>query len=258
MLSVGIALSTIAGLANVLGGYLSLIKKEISRRFLIYSIAVGAGFILSRAFLGMVPEVINQNIPFGAALILVGYFVTYVIENIFASHAHEDDIHHHGLIEALHESEPLVSGPASWACLTGLVIHTFFDGASIVSSFNIDYSSGVLMFFAVIMHKLPEGFSISSIMLAAGKSRWVSFFTSLLLMFSTFFGAVITFWFGIINKEHSTAILALSTGSFIFVGASNLIPATQKGEYRTAVLFSLLGVGLYYLTAHLLSISGLH
>lgn len=257
MLSFGIFLATIAGLANVLGGYLSLVKKEISRRFLIYSIAIGAGFILARTFLGMVPEVINQNLPFGAALILLGYLGTYVIENIFASHAHEDDVHHHGLIEALHEAEPLVSEPASWACLIGLVIHTFFDGASIVTSFSIDYSSGILMFLAVILHKIPEGFSVSSIMLAAGKSRQQSFFTSLLLMFSTCIGAIISLWFGIFSSVYTTSILALSTGSFIFVGASNLIPATQKGEYRTAVLFSLLGVGLYYLTEHLLFITGL-
>lgn len=254
---ISLSLSIIAGLANILGGYLSIIKREISRRFLVYSIAIGAGFILSRAFLGMVPEVLHKSPDIGAILILVGYLGIYVIENLFASHAHEDDIHHHGLIEALHEAEPLVSEPASWACLIGLLIHAFFDGAAITTSFSISYSSGILMFLAVILHKLPEGFSISSIMLAAGKGRWRSFFTSLLLAFSTCLGAIVSFWFGIFSNESTIILLALSTGSFIFVGASNLIPATQKGEYKSAVLFSLLGVGLFYLTASLLSVVGL-
>lgn len=254
---ISISLATIAGIANILGGYLSIVKKEISRRFLIYSIAIGAGFILARAFLGMIPEVLAEMPKDGAILILVGYLAIYVIENLFASHAHEDDIHHHGLIETLHKEEPLVSETASWACLAGLLIHAFFDGAAITASFSISYSSGILMFLAVILHKLPEGFSVSSIMLAAGKSRGRAFVTSLLLAIATCVGAVVSFWCGTISSSSIIAILALSTGSFIFVGASNLIPATQKGEYKSAVLLSLLGIVLFYFSARLLSIVGL-
>ena len=55
--------------------------------------------------------------------------------------------------------------------LLGLIIHTFFDGIAIASGFLVSNALGWIIFFAVFLHKIPEGFTVSSVMLASGRSR---------------------------------------------------------------------------------------
>jgi len=53
----------------------------------------------------------------------------------------------------------------------GLLIHTFFDGIAIASGFLVSPALGWIIFIAVFLHKIPEGFTVSSVMLASGRSR---------------------------------------------------------------------------------------
>ena len=55
--------------------------------------------------------------------------------------------------------------------LLGLAIHTFFDGVAIASGFLVSTWLGVVIFLAVFLHKLPEGFTVASVVLASGQGR---------------------------------------------------------------------------------------
>ena len=44
-----------------------------------------------------------------------------------------------------------------FSALVGLSTHTFFDGVSIASGFLVSVPLGLLIFFAVVLHKIPEG-----------------------------------------------------------------------------------------------------
>ncbi len=59
---------------------------------------------------------------------------------------------------------------AAYTAVGGLWIHTFFDGVSIASAFLINFKVGLLVFIAILLHKMPEGFTVASIMLASGRS----------------------------------------------------------------------------------------
>src|SRR6266446_6888642 len=50
--------------------------------------------------------------------------------------------------------------------LVGMTIHTFFDGVAIAAGFLVSTWLGAVMFFAVFLHKLPEGFTVASVVLA--------------------------------------------------------------------------------------------
>lgn len=64
-------LGVIAAFADVLGGII-LVRRQWEQRYLRYFVALGAGFMLSVAFLEMVPESLRFSPRWSPVLILAG------------------------------------------------------------------------------------------------------------------------------------------------------------------------------------------
>jgi len=77
----------------------------------------------------------------------------------------------------------------------------------------------------VLIHKLPEGFTIASIVLASGHSRAAAIGAGLALGGCTIVGAIVT---TMLAETHLGAALALSAGVTIYVAASDLIPEVNR------------------------------
>ena len=172
---IGLSLALVAGLADVLGGGLIAGRLRLSGRSLIYLLGLGGGFMLAAALLGRLPEAMEAT-PAAPLLVVTGYLVIFACENLFSTHAHEHDHalepavtdehkeHGHALVGDLCcEPDAPISNAASLAALAGLLIHTFFDGVAIAAGFELRESVGILMFLAVLLHKIPEGLSLSTI-----------------------------------------------------------------------------------------------
>ena len=175
----------VAALANVLGGLILFppgIHKNL-KKILKYILALGAGFMLSVVFIEILPEVVelwqkktnlftSEALIYPMVLLLVGYLLTQFFEHTIAPHFH--------LGEELH-SDHLISTKSAYTAVGGLLIHTFFDGVSIAAAAQVDFKVGVLVFLAILLHKFPEGFTIASMIMAAGKGfREVLIGTSLI------------------------------------------------------------------------------
>jgi ZIP family zinc transporter/zinc and cadmium transporter len=106
----------------------------------------------------------------------------------------------------------------------GLGVHTFFDGVAIMSGFVIGPGLGALLFAAVLLHKLPEGFTIASVMLAAGRSRRSALSAAAALGGLTVAGSLATALF----QRYVGYALAISAGVTIYVAASDLIPEVNR------------------------------
>ncbi len=103
---------------------------------------------------------------------------------------------------------------------------------------------GLLVFLAVFLHKLPEGFSMSAIMVSAARGRLTAFLAAVSLACSTLAGAI---WVITATERSATGMfLALATGSFLYIGASDMIPATASKD-RVNILLVILGGALVYL-----------
>ena len=150
------------------------------------------------------------------------------------------------------EPEAPISNAASLAALAGLLIHTFFDGVAIAAGFELRESVGILMFLAVLLHKIPEGLSLSTIMIAAGRGKRFAFASVLAIAGSTVLGALTTFALGELDPSTAHAALALATGTLLYIAASDLIPATNPAKSRWSILFVLLGVALYFFSVQAL------
>ena len=94
------------------------------------------------------------------------YFVVHFFEHTIAPHFHFGEETHHDEMSHAH---------AGYAALLGLMIHTFFDGVAIASGLLVSTWLGGVIFMAIFLHKIPEGFTVASLMLASGQSGRAAF-----------------------------------------------------------------------------------
>lgn len=230
-----ILLGITAALANGLGGAV-VVRKDWGSRYLRYFVALGAGFMLGTALLEMLPESIALAGPKAPLLLLVGYFIVHFFEHTVTGHFHFGE-----------ETHVEFSGRhRSYSVLFGLLIHTFFDGIAIASGFLISGWLGWIIFLAVILHKVPEGFTASSVMLAGGSSRKVAWLASAGLGLATVLGVLTITVF----TRSIAAALPLSAGVTLYVAASDLIPEVNKEPGVKIALVVFIGVGLLALLQH--------
>jgi len=232
-----ILLGLTAAAANIFGGAI-IVQRHWERRYLRYFVALGAGFMLATALVEMVPESIERNGKTGALLVLAGYLIIHFFEHTVTPHFHFG--------EETHRDE-FVHAHSSYSVLLGLVIHTFFDGIAIASGFLVSNWLGWLIFFAIFLHKIPEGFTVSSVMLASGRSRGLAWGSSVLLGGSTLAGVLTMAIF----RHHVGAGLPLSAGVTIYVAASDLVPEVNKEPAMKMALLVFVGAAVFFLLDHL-------
>jgi ZIP family zinc transporter/zinc and cadmium transporter len=222
-----------AAAANIFGGAI-IVQRRWERSYLKYFVALGAGFMLATAIVEVFPaslELSGKNAPF---LVLVGYLIIHFFEHTVTPHFHFGEETH---------KDAFVHAHRTYSILIGLVIHTFFDGIAIASGFIVSSWLGWVIFLAVFLHKIPEGFTIASVMLAGGQSRKIAWGASVLLGIATLAG-VLTM--GLFSHQVRFG-LPLSAGVTIYVAASDLIPEVNRepGVWMAVVVF--LGVGMLFL-----------
>src|SRR5215471_14936799 len=242
-----IALSVLLGLtaaaANGFGGAV-IVQKDWGRSYLRYFVALGSGFMLATALLEMVPESIHQSglsregLNKALVLILAGYFLVHLFEHTVTPHFHFGEETH---------AEEFVAAHKGYSVLFGLIIHTFFDGIAIASGFLVSHWLGWLIFLAIFLHKIPEGFTVSSVMLASGRSRGSAWGASIVLGGSTLAGVLTMAVF----RHHVGAGLPLAAGVTIYVAASDLVPEVNKEPAMKMALLVFVGSALFFLLDHL-------
>jgi zinc transporter ZupT len=238
--------------ANLLGGFI-LIKSGAHRfgeRLLKYLVALGAGFMMAAIFIEIVPETVNiwtkgqesgaESVVGAMSLLLGGYLLIQLFEHTIAPHFH---------FGAETHPESFMRPAAAYTAVGGLWIHTFFDGVSIAAAFLVNFKVGLLVFIAILLHKMPEGFTVASIMLAAGRSTRTALVATTLIGAATLAGVIAVML--IYSRAHSIVGYALpfSAGVTLYVAASDLIPEVNHKEERNPVvsIVVFVGVALFYL-----------
>jgi zinc transporter ZupT len=217
----------IATISSILGGLLPLYTKvrDIKSQYLI---GFAAGVLISTALFEILPKAIHELEPakFGFPLAL-GFFSLYVVEKV-------------AMIHACTETECNIHN-AGWVGLIGLGLESLLDGIAIAIGYMTNPILGLLIAIAVIIHELPVGFSTSIIMRLAGYSIKKSFIALVLTSFLTVVGALISQIFPITLFG---PILVFTAGTFIYIGASDLLPEAHKSVDWTVVFVVLIGASL--------------
>jgi ZIP family zinc transporter/zinc and cadmium transporter len=231
---ISLASGVVAGLANILGGAI-VVGRPWRRNLLAYFIAFGSGFMLATAITVMIPESFELMPGARAAIwILVGYFIVHFFEHSLPAHFHFGEETH---------LEAFLNQRVAYIALGGLLIHTFFGGVSITSGFLISNWLGMVIFGSVILHNIPEGFTMASVMAAARQSRAAGMWAVVALGISRILGILAM----AVARRWVNYGLALSAGVTLYVAASDLIPEVNKLPGLRVALTVAAGVALVLL-----------
>jgi zinc transporter ZupT len=232
---------TLAGLSTVAGVLLVMRWHGWATTHSQYVNSLAAGLILGLAFLSLVPEAQELTNPRTSFLyVLAGFAVLYVVETLVVFHSgaerhfHGDDEHHH------HDTAK------AWTVFSGLFLHSFVDGLVIGIGFEVSHAIGLLAAAGVILHELPEGVTTFALLLTRIQRR-TAFLLSLAVAAATPAGAL----FALaplrgMGQDTVGALLAAAAGSFIYVGAADLIPETHARKGWINAVFFVGGIGLAY------------
>ncbi|MCL5005223.1 MAG: ZIP family metal transporter [Acidobacteria bacterium] len=232
-IEISLMLGVAAGVANLFGASI-VSARAWSRPFLTYFIAVGSGFMLATAMTEMIPESLRLAPAEGPVLILAGYLIVHLFEHVWPGHFHFGEETH---------PEEFLDSRVAYTALGGLLVHTFLGGVAIASGFMISKLLGMLIFGASLLHNIPEGFTISSVMVTAGKSRRKGMGSAAALGLSRIAGILS------MGLAHGWVALglSLSAGATLYVAASDLIPEVNKERGVKIALAVGAGVGMVVL-----------
>jgi ZIP family zinc transporter/zinc and cadmium transporter len=224
----GVLFAALAGVADLVGGLVVLSPRAGTRRTLDLLVGFGAGFMLAVALVEMTPKAVQ--LEYGFIAILAGYLIVHFTQHALTPHFHFG--------EETHKEAMVSRGIGIWA-LAGLIPHSFFDGVAIGGGFMDSEALGMLVFTAILLHKVPTGVSLASVMLASGNSRRDAVMALLVLGVVTVAGALVT------PMVAALAVygLALAAGVTLYVAASNLIPESlhrRSGIVQAGILAGVL------------------
>lgn len=218
----------IAGVATIAGAYLVLAREAWARKNSIYLISFSAGVLLAVAIGHLVPEAEGLN---NSALIwfLASFIFFYIVE--------------HGIIlHSCREGGDCVVHPIDRIALLGMGLHSLLDGIVIGVGFEISFELGVIATLSVLIHKLPDGISMISILLHSEYQRAKAVLYSYLVALATPVGAILSFvFFKDLSVTILGALLAIAAGSFLYVAAADLIPEIHKKSKIINIVLLILG-----------------
>jgi ZIP family zinc transporter len=180
-------------------------------------IALTGGIVVAVALFDVLPESMESvgDPERVAVLIAVGFLAFFLAERVLVLHHRDnpDQARAHHQVGALGAF--------------GLSAHSFVDGLGIGLAFGLDTATGVLVFVAVISHDFADGLNTVSFVLSQSHDRrrakrWLTV-DAVAPLFGAIVGASLS-----ISEESLGELLALYTGFFLYMGATDLLPEAHS------------------------------
>ena len=200
-----------------------------------------SGAVIAVALFDILPEVFALNggasyIPLAA----VGFLAFFALERYTAMHRSREHVH----ASATHEQE---LGALSAA---GLTFHSFLDGVAIGVGFQASVKIGLLIALGIIAHDLSDGLNTVTVVLAHGNPLKRAIFWLAADMSAPVLGATTTI---LMNLNGVLPwVLAFFAGSFIYIGASDLLPEAKEHDSPWVGVATALGMFAIYLITRVL------
>jgi zinc transporter ZupT len=225
----------ISSLAYILGGFLVLFRKNLSEKSLISLIALSAGLLLSIALLDLIPDA-QKDVDNSSLYVIIGFIIMYFI---FIS------------TKPIDENEQEGSNKASIIGLSlGMLLHNFFEGLSIGISYSVNFKLGVIVSIALVIHKIPEGLSFTSAMLAFLNGRRKTVIYLIIQGIFTWLGAgsaILLSEFKDFQEQIVAIALSITAGIFLYLSGTALLPSINQRTFKSTPLLFISGILLYFI-----------
>lgn len=224
--------SLIAGLAVILGVYACRYFGEWTKKNIIFLMSFAVGLLLANAFFRLIPEAIDQS-EYWFYWTLAAIIGFYILEHFIIIHSCQEE-----------QCEVHAIGITSFL---GIGFHSLVDGMIIGIGFATSIEVGIITAIAVIFHKIAEGIFTYTLLCHDPKTSKRALIFSWFVALATPIGAVLTFYFiPKLSDINLGNLIAVAAGSFIYIGASDLIPETHKKKNFKNIFLIILGIVFVY------------
>lgn len=227
--STAFAASVIAAVVTT-GGILTIRRFEAwARQNTTYFACFAAGVLIAVSFLHIVPKSFAMN-PQAPTYLFGGYLLMHVFNRFLTAHVCDKP-------QTAEYALGLVP-------LLGIGFHSFLDGIVYSISFSVSMYTGILVAIGMVLHEFPEGIVTYTLLLRSGFTQRRSFVLAFLAAaVTTPLGALISYPFiSRIDQPLLGALLALSAGALIYVGATHLLPRAEREPRRFSLVALAAGV----------------
>ncbi len=203
--------------ATLTGGAAPVVDQVVARAGLWRVQAFRSGILIAVAFGDVLPEAWRMAPGFAGWGALAAFVFCYAAESV----APMDPCH-----EA---SEECRSHPLGKAAIAGLFLHSFFDGVNLGAAAFAGMPVLVAIGAATVLHKLADGFTISTML--NGGSRGLRHAALAAVALATPIGALTSS--SVASRLEPWAfslLLAFAGGSFVYIGAAEVLPRLHRGR----------------------------
>jgi len=206
-----------------------------------FLLGFSSGAVLAVALFDILPEVFALGGPSYMPIVALGFLAFFGLERYTALHRAREHVH----TDAAHEPE---LGALSAA---GLVVHSFLDGVAIGVGFQTGPHVGLLIALGIIAHDLSDGMNTVTVVLAHGNPVNRAVMWLIFDMVAPVLGATFTIFY---RFQLSTLpwVLAFFVGSFLYIGASDLLPEAREHDSPWVAVAKIVGMVVVYLTTLML------
>lgn len=232
-----------AFVATLLGGLFALKFKDKLHLVLGFS----AGAIIGVAFFDLLPEALELTegvfeVSTVTALIALGFVLFMLIDRFVSPHTHHGEEEGE---ESCHNDQhaPKVGGRFGAGSLS---LHSFIDGVAIAVAFQISVPVGLIVAIAVLVHDFSDGINTVSLVLKGGRSKKEAFRWLLVDASMPVIGIIVGSFIAL-PAAALGVILALFTGFFVYMGASDLLPESHHTHPTYWTTFTtIVGIAVIY------------
>lgn len=232
-------ISLLAFLATFLGGLFALRFRDKLHLVLGFS----AGAIIGVAFFDLIPQAINlAHTSYDVGQILtytaIGFIAFMILDRFVLMHSHHTDEHDHG---------SMTRGKVGAGSLS---IHSFLDGVAIGLAFQVSTAIGAIVTAAVLVHDFSDGINTVNLILKNGGEKQQAYRWLFVDSLAPVLGVISTFFFTL-PEATLGIVLAIFSGFFLYIGASDLLPESHHSHptYWTTIA-TILGMSVLYLAIH--------
>lgn len=193
-----------------------------------YFMSFAAGVLISASFLHMIPKALSLNAQ-APAWLLAGFFGLYLFNRFLTAFVCEKDP----------QRKDVVIGVLP---MLGIGLHSFIDGFIYSIAFTVSFLTGFVATVGMVLHEFPEGIITYLLLLRGGfAQRQATLWAFFAAAASTPLGMLVS-WplISVIDPYRLGALLALSAGALVYVGATHLLPRAEQ-EHKRYSLIALAG-----------------
>ena len=246
-----ILMSIAAFLSTLIGGFVAIRFKDKLHLIIGFS----AGAVLGLVFFDLIPESLElgsnfYNIDMIVFFIAIGFIAYLILDRVITMHSHSHDGCHENDIHTMIQDENNRRGVLRAGSFS---IHSLLDGVIIGLTFQVSISVGIIVAIAVLVHDFSDGINVVGLIFRHEGQDKQAYKWLIVNALAPILGASSTLLFTL-PEQGLSIVLALFSGFFLYIGASDLIPESHHAhpKFLTTVM-TLVGVVVLYIAISLAS-----